>query len=162
MMTGNKKRKLAKLCEIYLIFILWIAAMFLPATINQLKLSANFDIAKSRENYFYYLCVQKPVTSVVLFLLLIGIGVSCLQKWKINTFLSFSFMILYIYDLFLEVILGRIFVGVSLKTALSPETFVGLWRTLGLGFFLTSLLGSLFSILLFIYVVNISVDAKES
>ena len=90
MMTGNKKRKLSKLWEIYLIFILWIAAMFLPATINQLKLSANFDIAKSRENYFYYLCVQKPVTSVVLFLLLIGIGVSCLQKWKINTFLSFS------------------------------------------------------------------------
>ena len=156
MMTDNKQKNIIKLWQICLVFLFWIGAMFLPATINQIKFGTNFDLAKSRENYFFYLWVQKPMTSTLLILLLLWIILSCLRKWKITPFLSFSFMLLYIYDLFLEFVLGRIFVGVSLKLALSPETFIGLWRTLGLGFFLTSLLGSCFSILLFVYLMNLS------
>jgi hypothetical protein len=146
------KKQIIKLWQIIFIFIVWLAAMFLPATVNQLKLDTNFDLAKSHENYFYYLWVQKPVTTVILILLLLGTLVTYLQKRKMALFFSFGFLLLYIYDLFLEVVLGRIFVGVSLKTALSSETFVGLWRTLGFGFFFTSCLGSLFAILLFIYI----------
>ena len=109
MMTDNKQKNIIKLWQICLVFLFWIGAMFLPATINQIKFGTNFDLAKSRENYFFYLWVQKPVTSTLLILLLLWIILSCLRKWKITPFLSFSFMLLYIYDLFLEFVLGRNF-----------------------------------------------------
>lgn len=137
-----------------LVFIVWIGSMFLPATINQIKLYSTFDVTKSRESYFYYLMVQKPVTSIVLLLLFCAVVIGIFRKWRMTKYLSFSFMLLYIYDMFLNLVLSSIFVAVPLKVALSKETFEGLWINLGPGFFLVSLLGIIFSILLFAYTVS--------
>ena len=52
-MTDNKQKNIIKLWQICLVFLFWIGAMFLPATINQIKFGTNFDLAKSRENYFF-------------------------------------------------------------------------------------------------------------
>ncbi|AYG00616.1 hypothetical protein [Lactococcus allomyrinae] len=147
-----------KIWHMILVFIAWVGLMFLPATVNQIKLNSTFDIAKSRENYFYYLMTQKPVTSIILILLFCGVVIGILRKWRMTKYFAFSFMVLYIYDMFLNLVLSRIFVGVSLKVALSKETFEGLWRTFGLGFFLVSLVGIVFSILLFVYTIS---DGKK-
>ena len=129
--------------------------MFLPATVNQDKLGVTYDFSQSRANYFYYLWVEKPVTSVILVCLLIVIVFGILRKWQSTQYFSLGFIVLYSYDMFLNVILSRVFVGVPLKLGLSSETFEGLWRVYGLGFLLTSLVVTFFAILLFVYTLEI-------
>ncbi len=93
MMTDNKQKNIIKLWQICLVFLFWIGAMFLPATINQIKFGTNFDLAKSRENYFFYLWVQKPVTSTLLILLLLWMILSCLV-YENGKLLPFSLLAL--------------------------------------------------------------------
>ncbi|RZI49179.1 hypothetical protein [Lactococcus kimchii] len=147
-----------KLWQLILAFVVWVGLMFLPATVNQDKVARTFDFSKSRANYFYFLGTQEQVTSVILVLLFIIIIIGILRKWQSTKYFSLSFMVVYGYGMFLNVVLSRIPEGVPLKFALSLEMFEGLWRIFGLGFFLTSLVGIVFAILLFVYVLKFKKD----
>ncbi|GBG96805.1 YbhB/YbcL family Raf kinase inhibitor-like protein [Lactococcus termiticola] len=146
-MTSTRKISL-RAWQIITLFVLWLASMFLPATVKQQKLQQTVDIQQAKANYFYFLMHEAFIEGLVLLVLIAFALILYLMRKKTVTYWSFAGLVYYVYAFVIRQLLNLSWDGRGFSLA------TGGWHYFGWSYLAILLLGLLFMLALHFYLLE--------